>query len=348
MAARQFETEEDFVAWLQSKAPAIGDDAAFVEPLNQTAITVDSQREGVHFLPGTPAAVIARRLLAVNLSDLAAVGAEPHHAVCTLAAPSGFDRRAFFNALLEQCEKFDISLVGGDLSRAPSIECTLTAVGTRARRGRFLQRSSAQVGDHVWLAGSLGESALGLRVLKAGALWRGNAISLPSRIPRTLRRYARHCVFTHTQPEPMLLTGQWLARRKSDIAAIDISDGLLKDARRLAAHSDVGIRLEFEPIKSTTDHSQFRQLCAVLDCDPTALQLTGGEDYALLFTVSPQLSRKTDRHRHTQSKASPLPVTEIGTVVGERQGVSVNGVSEHTNYTDSGWDHLAAESVTPQ
>ena len=333
MARPTFQSEDDLTSWLSAKAPAIGDDAAFIPPLGATAVTVDSQREGVHFLPRTPAAVIARRLLAVNLSDLAACGARPHHALCTLAAPSTFDRKAFFNALLEACSHHNIELVGGDLSTAQQIECTLTAVGTRLPRGRFLTRTSAQPRHHLWLAGTLGEAALGLKVLKAGARLQGQQVALPSSIPAQLRAAARHCVERHLEPSPELSISQWLARRRALIAAIDISDGLARDLHRLARKSAIGLRLNQLEIESAAQLSNFRALCEHLSCDPLSLQLSGGEDYALAFTAPERLASQLHRLNH-------LHLRRIGTVTTEAGQVTLIGTEGEQSITPRGWDHL--------
>ncbi len=333
MAHSSFQSEDELTRWLALKAPAIGDDAAFLPRLGATATTVDSQREGVHFLPGTPPAVIARRLLAVNLSDLAATGAKPHHALCTLAAPTNFDRRAFFVALLEACAHYQIELVGGDLSSSQHVECTLTATGTRLARGQFLTRTNARQGQDLWLAGSLGESALGLRLLRAGAHFRGKRISLPRGIPAHLKTYARHCLNQHLQPSPELGISQWLASRRCSIAAIDISDGLAQDLHRLADKSNVGLKLDQPAIESRTSKPAFTALCRHLESAPLTIQLSGGEDYALAFSAPTRLAKRILSLDHPQ-------LAKIGKVTEKSEGLRLmNGQARHA-LAANGWDHL--------
>src|SRR6185295_17407006 len=134
------------------------------------ALTVDSQIEGTHFLAGLDPAVVARRLLAVNVSDLAAVGAVPAYGLLALSAPPGFDHRRFFRALGAQAKRYGIALGGGDLARAPIVVASLTLLGRR-RAARWLRRDTARPGDALWIGGTLGESALGRLLLERGAGW---------------------------------------------------------------------------------------------------------------------------------------------------------------------------------
>src|SRR6185436_12693499 len=125
-------------------------------------VTTDSQIEGVHFPPGLDPALVARRLLAVNLSDLAAMGAEPRHAFLALAAPPGFAHRRFFRALLAACRLQGVELAGGDLARDPHhVHAVLTLLGTRPAAGRWLRRDGARPGHRLWHGGTVGESAAG-------------------------------------------------------------------------------------------------------------------------------------------------------------------------------------------
>ncbi len=119
----------------------------------------------MHFLPGLDPGRVARRLLAVNLSDLAAMGAIPRYALLALAAPAAFDHQAFFRGLLAACRHFDIELVGGDLARGDRLHASLTAFGSAPPAGRFLERTSARPGDRLWLGGAVGLAAAGLRCL---------------------------------------------------------------------------------------------------------------------------------------------------------------------------------------
>lgn len=284
-------------------APQIGDDAAILPGGGPFAVTVDSQIAGVHFPPGLDAAVIARRLLAVNLSDLAAMGAAPAYAFLALTAGPGFDHRRFFRALLAACAHHRLRLAGGDLSRGPAGDCdapgsdhfpgsdgaviaTLTLLGRHRRRARWLRRSSAAAGHRLWLGGTAGESAAGRLLIGAGARLAGGRVILPAgwadrETGRPLAGAARCAVRRHLLPVPQLALGQWLARQRAG-AAIDVSDGVARDLYRLCIESGVGARIEAAELPLAPD---FNALCAALGVDPQQLALGGGEDYVLLFTL---------------------------------------------------------------
>ena len=165
--------EDHLIDWLQrrirrqSGATSIGDDAAILPP-DAYAVTVDHQIAGVHFPLDAAPAVVARRLLAVNLSDLAAMGAVHAHAFLALAAPEGFDHRKFFAALLGACARFGVELAGGDLARSPErLSASLTLLGTKAGE-RWVERGGARPGHALWVGGTLGESAAGRLVIERG------------------------------------------------------------------------------------------------------------------------------------------------------------------------------------
>lgn len=350
MSTNQFQSEEDLVEWLAERATRIGDDAALLSPIGSHAITADSQREGVHFQPGTPSAVIARRLLAVNLSDLAAVGARPHQALCTLAAPKAFPRRNFFEALLDDCDRYGVELIGGDLSVAPTIECTLTAIGVRLPRGQFLTRSAAQPGQALWLAGALGESRLGFLLLGLGAKISRSTTSLevelPEALPLHLHRFARKCLHRHLEPTPKLSTAHFLATRLSPVAAIDISDGLAKDLLRLAKASAVGVSLRLDRLLAATDQQGYLALCRFLHQPSPSPLLVGGEDYALVFSANPRLTAKIEA---LQRSSLETRLTKIGEITRESDGVTLHDGNQQFGLNDyleqhlgtrSGWDHL--------
>lgn len=330
------QSEDELTSWLRRRCPSIGDDAAFLPPGRDLALSTDSQREGVHFLSGTPPKQVGRRLLAVNLSDLAAVGAEPRKALCTLASPIEWDRREFFDSLLNACDDYGVELIGGDLSKSRDVHASLTVLGERVRFGRFLERSNARPGQGLWLAGALGEAHLGLR-LQTGARRKAGT--------RPLRAAARRFEKRHRNPEPQLEIGLWLARRRSPVAAIDVSDGLALDARRLACASGVDLCfLESGLQQTSTAPDAFREVAAGLGVDPGVARLTGGEDYALLFTadigLEPELRRLQARHfLHRVGDVRPgsgrcrMCLDESD---GGREIAIADLLAEH----QMGWDHL--------
>ena len=225
-------------------APLLGDDAAVLPARGPFAVTVDSQIAGVHFVPRLDAAVIAERLLAVNLSDLAAMGAAPEYAFLALTAPPEFDHRRFFRALLVACARYRMRLAGGDLSRGPgaggTLVATLTVLGGHRRGARWLRRSGAAPGQLLWLGGTIGESASGRLLIAAGARFAAGRVVLPAawagwESRRALAAAARRAVRRHLLPRPQLALGQWLARQTAG-GAIDVSDGVARDLHRMRTH----------------------------------------------------------------------------------------------------------------
>lgn len=315
--------EDRLVNWLR-RQPAtggyIGDDAALLPGLGECAVTVDSQREGVHFPSSLDPSLIARRLLAVNLSDLAAVGAKPTLCVSTLAAPSDFPHRRFFSALLKACDNEGTKLVGGDLSRSRQIECTLTLFGRHHRRGKWLRRSAAKAGDRLWIAGSVGEAGLGLELTRRGGLRHGRPV-LPDGLPRQLATTARKAVNRYLEPVPQLVVSKKLAQLRTRVAAIDLSDGLGLDLTRLCKSSGVGCRLDCSSLLTPS----FLALCDCLEIEPRGQLLRGGDDYGLLFTLPPEVAAPGGR--------------PVGWLTRDRQRLVSFG-DRWQRLPACGWDHL--------
>lgn len=321
-------TEDELIDWLIRRTARrggrwIGDDAA-VLPRGDWAVTMDSQIEGVHFQPGLDAGVMARRLLAVNLSDLAAMGASPAFAFLALAAPRGFDHRSFFSALTEACEPFGLQLAGGDLARHSQVSAVLTLLGAKAGN-RWLRRSDARPGEDVWLGGTVGEAALGLALLERGAVASGDSIHLPDRrgISEDLEQAARRAVWRQLSPDPQLELGKWLACR-SNGAAIDLSDGLSRDLHRLCSASRVGATIYLDRLPLADGH---RRLALSLGRDWKELALAGGEDYVLLFTL-----------QRDEKPPEQWGCRKIGAISESRVDLVADG--QKRSLSAAGWDHL--------
>jgi thiamine-monophosphate kinase len=284
--------EDRLLRWLRGRfeLPLLGDDAAILPaaPGNGPfAVTTDSQVEAVHFVPGLDPAVLARRLLAINLSDLAAMGAAPAYALLALSAAPGFDHRRFFRAFVEACRRFEVTLAGGDLSASPAgTVATLTLLGTRQAppsASRWVSRGAAEPGHDLWLGGTVGESAAGQRLVAQGARIRGGGVDLPPAFAgsKALLAAARRAVRRHLSPTPQLELGAWLARQQSG-AAMDVSDGVARDLHRLCRESGAGAEVLIDELPLA---ARFHDLCDRLGEDPLRLALGGGEDYVLLFTL---------------------------------------------------------------
>lgn len=328
-------TELEIVRWLERRpetAGLVGDDAAIFEPRRAHVVTVDTQIAGVHFPPDLDPAILARRLLAVNLSDLSAMGARPVHAFLALATPKGFALRRFFESLLREARRQGLALAGGDLARAPLLYASLTLIGARSPRARrFVRRSDARPGDTLFLGGSVGESALGLELVRRGARLSGSSVALPRALtlPAKLEPAARRAVRRHLLPQPQLDLGSWLARQKAG-GAIDVSDGVAIDLHRLCAASGVGAVIEAPLLPRSPG---FAALAGALGLDPLRLQLGGGEDYVLLFTLP-----------RGRVPTSGFSRGAVGRVTDGRGVVLVGADGMSSPLPELGWDHFSARA----
>jgi len=335
--------EDHLLSWLRSRlaTPLIGDDAAILPALGPSVVTVDSQIAGVHFPPELAAADLARRLLAVNLSDLAAMGATPAYAFLALSATPGFDHKTFFGSFLAACRRHRVILAGGDLARHPGgTIATLTLIGTKDTGTHWLRRYGAEPGHNLWLGGTVGESAAGRILIQRGARLAGRRVDLPAfceAFPTPLRTAARRAVRRHLSPKPQLSLGRWLGAQPAgtgEIAAIDISDGVARDLHRLCRESKVGAVILAEALPLA---AHFTDLCKALGIgDPLALALTGGEDYVLLFTMPPELVPPPE-----------LGGQRIGMITPRRRqarpGVFIVHKGVRGTLADRGWDHLSGD-----
>jgi thiamine-monophosphate kinase len=291
---------------------AIGDDAALLRPRAgcELAWTVDTLVEGVHFRWSTSdARSLGAKSLAVNLSDLGAMGARPLGFLLSLAIPpraEGID--GFLDGLLARARAARCPLVGGDTVGSPIWSVTVSALG-EVPRGRALTRAGARPGDRIFVTGDLGAAAAGLRLLESGA-----------RRPAGLIR-------RHLAPEPPLRAGPALVRGRLASAAIDISDGLAQDLGHLARASRVGADVCLERVPLA------RGLRARFP-DALELALHGGEDYELLFT-SPAGAHGAD----VLSRRLGTRVSEIGRV---RRGRAIRflDAGRPVPIAEPGWDHF--------
>ena len=265
-----------------------GDDAAVVRcgPGEDLIITTDTLNEGVHFPAGTPANAIGHRVLAVSLSDLAAMGARPMWAVVALSSPDADEGwlEDFADGLFSLADGCGVRVVGGDFVRGP-LSITATLHGT-APPGAALHRAGAGAGDGIWVSGFLGDSAAGLEVLQQRAARSAPSLDaksgrIPSRKLDTATSPEDILVGRFCYPQPRLELGQALAGLAS--ACMDLSDGLAQDLPRLLLSSGLGARVEVQrlPLSAELSAHAGRE---------TAQQLawSGGDDYELCFTVAPE------------------------------------------------------------
>ena len=301
--------EFDIVARIRARATAamgpradvvlgIGDDAALLQmPSGRLLVAAtDTLNEGVHFPIETAPADIGWKALAVNLSDLAAMGATP--AWCTLslslheAQPAWID--AFLDGFLALAVQHGVALVGGDTTRG-SISINVTAHG-HVESGRALQRSGARVGDDLWVSGTLGDAAAAL------AQWRAGGAAEPALRERLDR------------PTPRVELGRALGSVAH--ACIDVSDGLLADVAHICAASGVGARLDVDVLPASST------LQAMLTAETRrVLQTSGGDDYELCFAAA---SEQRDAIVAV-GRSAGVAVTRIGSIVAGADVVALVG-----------------------
>jgi thiamine-monophosphate kinase len=298
------------------------DDAALVEcaPGQQLVVTVDAMVEGVHYLPDDPPDLVARKLLRVNLSDLAAMGARPLHYLLTTALPKtlGDDWVERFAAGLADDQRiFGVDLLGGDSVATPGpAALTLTAIGEVAA-GAEIRRKGARPGDRVWVSGTIGDAFLGLKVL------RGEYPDIPAADRAAL-------VARFQLPEPRTGLGPRLAGIAR--AMLDVSDGLLADLGHICEASGVGATVRLDALPLST---QARRL-VVAQPELAARLATGGDDYELLFAAPAKATAAIGR----LATELDLPVTVIGTIEAGAGVRLLDASGRAMPVASAGWEHF--------
>lgn len=320
---------QGFLAPLAANAPgALGlkDDCATAAPSPgyEFVLKTDAIAEGVHFLPTDPPADIGWKALAVNVSDLAAKGARPVGYLMSLAFPEPPTRTwmaEFARGLGEAQEAFGIHLLGGDTDRRPGpISITPTVIG-EVPVGRMVRRGAAAAGDRICVSGTLGDSALGLRLMQDPSL------AATWKLDETLAGWLRG---RFLRPRPRLQLRDALLHHAR--ASMDISDGLMKDLGRMCRASAVGATVEHDAIPLS---EAFK---AVRDSDPdaAAAALFAGDDYEILTAVP-------DEHLAdfiADASAQGIPVTSLGKFAVEERVRLVSADGRDLDIGASGWDHF--------
>jgi len=292
---------------------SVGDDAAVVTPRagSELVLALDTIVAGVHFPADTGARFVGHRALAVNLSDLAAMGAEPAWALLGLTLPAADDAwlSGFASGLDELARRFGVALIGGDTTRGP-LSATVT-VGGWVPAGRALTRSGAKAGDDLWISGTPGDAGAGLAILQ------GKIAASGASREELLRRFLL--------PEPRVGLGQ--ALRGIASACIDVSDGLAGDLEKLCRASGVGARLDCARLPRSAP-----LLEAAGDAASMRFALAAGDDYELLFTA-PAAARQS-----IEALERLVPVRLIGSISAE-PGVRLHGAGRERDFVH-GFDHF--------
>jgi thiamine-monophosphate kinase len=290
----------------------VGDDCALLRPDAglDLAVTTDMLVEGRHFLPDAEPRALGHKALAVNLSDLAAMGATPRWATLALALPAADAAwlEAFAEGFYALAERFALDLVGGDTTRGASRTISVTAIG-EVPPGMALTRAGARPGDDVWVSGELGGAALALARPQIAA-----------QVPELAKRLH--------QPEPRVELGERL--RGLAHAAIDVSDGLAGDLGHILERSQVSARIEYQRIPRNSSFGKVNDPALALDC-----VLSGGDDYELVF-IAPQEHR---REIDALAVELRLALTRIG-AIAPGSGLSIVDAKGAPLAHRGGYDHF--------
>ena len=297
------------IAHHPSLSLGIGDDAAVTgqHPGRETVITTDLLVEDVDFrLDTTTPWLLGFKALAVSLSDIAAMGARPRYALLSIGLPQGIWKSDFvdklYDGFFDLAETYNVALIGGDVSRTPERIVIDSIVIGEVARSRAVRRLGARPGDHIFVTGALGGAAAGLRLLERGT-------RLRRKRPRSFYyRAVEELLLRQLRPDPRVRWGAALGEGHLATAMIDVSDGLSSDLAHLCRASRVGAIIDASRIP--VDPSVIG-LCGRRALDPLLLALHGGEDFELLFTISPRDLSWLPR------EVGGVPVTYIGDVTSE-------------------------------
>ena len=318
-----------------------GDDAAVLEPARneRLVVTTDAVVDGVHFsrAHSTPAD-IGHRVLAANLSDLAAMAATPRWALLSLVLPGSLpvaDVDGLVDGLASLAGRYGVSVAGGNITRTDGPLVVDVAAGGEIPPRRWLTRGGGRAGDELYVSGTIGAAAAGLEMLRTGIREPGTGnrelgTSDPgSRLPDPV------CIGRHFRPEPRVRLGVAMGRARAARAAIDLSDGLADALRQVAAAGGTGIRIEADALPIEPGARAWWEAGGV---DAVRAALAGGDDYELLFAVS---RRQAGALRSVRRHVKAPPLTKIGELTKDpRELVLVrNG---QTEALPEGFEHFVA------
>jgi len=330
-------SEFDFINSIRKRVSSsivtgIGDDAAVFRSNSgkETVVSVDLLIEDIDFRrTTTPPYLLGHKALAVSLSDLAAMGSRPLSALVSIGVPEDVWQTDFVDRLydgwLDLANRYGVQLIGGDTSRAHEhIVIDSIAIG-ECSAGMAVKRSGATAGDHIFVTGSLGAAAAGLRLIERGAhLAEQNLADEDS-------QKLDHVLLRQLRPDPRVGWGMVLGEEKLATAMIDLSDGLSSDLNRLCEASSVGALIDSS---SLPIDERVVDLCGRRALDPLQLALHGGEDFELLFTVKPENVARLPR------RVDGVEIKRIGMIQSASAGVMISEGSRTWELAPGGWKHF--------
>jgi thiamine-monophosphate kinase len=305
----------------------IGDDCAVLVPYAGRVLlfTTDMLVEDIHFLKDTITPYqLGWKAVAVNLSDIAAMGGSPVAILISLGAPSDTDVvliQDIYKGIKDICDRYSVDIAGGDTVASPDKLIINVSVIGDVKEDEILYRSGARPGERIYLTGNIGDSYAGLKILK-------QEISIPDSI-------SSHFINVHNQPTPLIETGRAIATSRLAGSMIDISDGLLSDLGHICNESGVGAVIYRSKLPISPE---MQRLSIQANLDPLDFALSGGEDYILLVTV-PEKNSKDFELALKGKNLSPLyPIGEISKDKGIRMIYDDGSIKE---LEPKGFDHFS-------
>jgi len=315
------ELKERFKSSSEDVLIDIGDDCAAIRSgvNNLLLISTDSLVEDVHFLkPYFKPEEIAKKSVAVSISDIASMGGRPKFILSTIGFPKCSDRK-LMNGLLQgikgSCELYNVDLIGGNVTTSKKLFLNITVIG-QIEKDRVVRRSGAEADDLVFVTGNLGDSALGLKVLQSEEKIEDKSI-----------------INAHKDPQPRIEVGRELSGSGLASSMIDVSDGLLIDLERITTEQGVGAKIYTQNIPLS---ASYLSLISRFEEDPLKLAVTGGEDYELLFTSPPDCR---DRIKELEISTG-IRISEIGVIVREKKIKLFDKGGNTLSYRKSGFVHV--------
>ena len=300
----------------------IGDDSAVLELRDNSRLvaSTDTLVEGVHFrLQTQTPRQLGKKAVCVAVSDIGAMGAVPRYLLCSLGCRSA-DAMGLIEGLSQGvgdgCREFEVCLVGGNLSESQTVFINMTALG-EVSKDSIIRRSGATQGDDIYVTGTLGDSALGLRILSSDPGIDG----------------CEDLVLRHIEPTPRLAVGRMVAERGIASSMIDVSDGLLSDLEKLTLEHGLGGEVSLGDLPLSPG---FLSLSRRFSEDVYRLAVSGGEDYELLFTSS------AENHAAIEevSRLCGVAISKIGSVTGGRKIRFFDEGGEEVFYDTGGFEHF--------